>query len=109
MIFIEEAERIVSKMICVSDLQYDPVEKAYHIDYMFHGYCVWKTENEDGYYIKLSSENEVITNIPSKKEFGLYSWEWFRSDLLKVMELINYLEDTYFEIVLTRVNFVDMN
>ena len=96
-------------MLFVSDLRYDPVEKAYHIDYMFHGYYVWKTEDENGYYIKLSSENEVITNIPSTKEFGLYSWKWYRSDLLKVMELINYLEDTYFEIVLTRVNFLDMN
>ena len=91
-------------MLSVSDLRYDYVENAYHIDYMFHGYCVWKTEDGTGYYVKLSSENEVIKNIPSTKEFGLYSWEWFRSDLLKVMELINYLEETYFEVVLTRVN-----
>ena len=66
MIFIEEPERIVSKMLYISDLRYDPVEKAYHIDYMFHGYCVWKTEG--GYYIKLSSENEVIKNIPSTNQ-----------------------------------------
>ena len=96
-------------MLTVSDLRYDPAEKAYHIDYMFHGYCVWKTEDESGYYVKLSSEFDVNINIPSKKEFGLFSWEWYRSNLLKVMELINYLEDTYFEIVLTRVNFDDMN
>ena len=68
MIFIEEAERIVRKMISVSDLRYDPVEKAYHIDYMFHGYCVWKTEG--GYYIKLSSENEGICLITSFSELN---------------------------------------
>ncbi len=96
-------------MYQVSDLRYDPVENAYHIDSMFHGYCVWKCEDEKGFYVKLSSEHQVIENIPCKKEYGLYSWEWFRSNLLKVMELINYLEDTYFEIVITKVNFVDMN